>query len=72
MGRLVDIDDLVDAHDVADMLGLALATSVHLYQRRYPDMPRPVLDRGGRRAQLWLRSEVLVWQEGRAQHAGST
>jgi predicted DNA-binding transcriptional regulator AlpA len=66
MGRLVDIDDLVDAHDVAALLGLAQVTSVHLYQRRYPAMPRPVLDRGGRRARLWLRSEIVAWQEDRS------
>jgi glutathione-regulated potassium-efflux system ancillary protein KefG len=66
MGRMVDIDDLADAHDVAAILGLSQATSVHLYQRRYPDMPRPVLDRGGRRARLWLRSEIAIWKAGRA------
>ena len=66
MGRQVDINDLVDAHEVAQLLGLAQATSVHLYQRRYPDMPRPVLDRGGRRARLWLRSEVLAWKKRRS------
>ena len=66
MGRQVELDDLIDAHDVARLLGLAQANSVHLYQRRYPDMPRPVLDRGGRRARLWLRSEVLAWKERRS------
>jgi predicted DNA-binding transcriptional regulator AlpA len=66
MGRLVDVDELADAHDVAEMLGLSHATSVHLYQRRYPDMPRPVLDRGGRRARLWLRSEINEWDAGRS------
>ena len=61
MGRRVDVDDLIDAHDVADLIGLSQANNVHLYQRRYPDMPRPVLDRGGRRAKLWLRSEIRDW-----------
>jgi predicted DNA-binding transcriptional regulator AlpA len=65
VGRDVDVDDLVDAHDVAAILGLAQPNSVHLYQRRYPDMPRPVLDRGGRRARLWLRSEVAAWNNSR-------
>jgi predicted DNA-binding transcriptional regulator AlpA len=65
MGRRVDVDDLVDAHDVAELLGLAHATSVHLYQRRYPQMPRPVLDRGGRRARLWLRTEITAWMKTR-------
>jgi len=61
MGRRVDVDDLIEAHDVAALLGLSQANNVHLYQRRYPDMPRPVLDRGGRRANLWLRSEIQAW-----------
>jgi predicted DNA-binding transcriptional regulator AlpA len=65
-GRLVDVDELADAHDVAAMLGLSDATSVHLYQRRYPDMPRPVVDRGGRRARLWLRSEISEWDAARS------
>ncbi len=61
MARMVDLDDLADAHDVALMLGLAQPTSVYLYLRRYPDMPRPVYERGGRRARLWLKSEINVW-----------
>jgi len=65
MGRRVDIEDLVDAHQVAALLGLARATSVHVYQRRYPDMPRPVLEREGLRARFWLRSEILAWNKTR-------
>ncbi|MEJ7706730.1 MAG: hypothetical protein WKF82_05225 [Nocardioidaceae bacterium] len=62
MGRLVDVDDLVDAHEVADLLGLAQPNSVYLYQKRYPDMPRPLVDRGPRRAKLWSRSELERWR----------
>lgn len=65
MGRRVDLDDLADAHDIAALIGLSHANHVHLYQQRYPDMPKPVLDRGGRRAKLWLRSEVKAWVERR-------
>jgi predicted DNA-binding transcriptional regulator AlpA len=61
MGRMVDVDDLADAHDVARLLGLAHTNTVHQYQRRYPDMPRPIYQPGGRRAQLWLRSEIEAW-----------
>ncbi len=61
MGRQVDLDDLVDAHEVAELLGVSHANSVYLYQRRYADMPRPVLEHGPRRAKLWLRSEVQDW-----------
>jgi hypothetical protein len=65
MGRKVDVDDLVDAHDVAVMLGLAHPNTVHQYQRRYPDMPTPVYAPGARRAKLWLRSELEAWIKSR-------
>jgi glutathione-regulated potassium-efflux system ancillary protein KefG len=71
MGRRVDIDDLIDAQDVAALLGLSQPNNVHLYQRRYPDMPRPVLDRGGRRAKLWLRSEIKAWIKQRETDSGT-
>jgi predicted DNA-binding transcriptional regulator AlpA len=68
MGRLVDVDDLVDAHEVAAICGFAHSTAVHTYQRRDPDMPRPVLDRGGRRARLWLRTEIVAWDQVRSKN----
>ncbi len=71
MGRQVDVDDLIDAHDVAALLRLSQPNNVHLYQRRYPDMPRPVLDRGGRRAKLWLRSEIKAWNKQRETGPGT-
>jgi len=69
----VDIDDLIDAHEVAEILGLSHRNSVSLYQRRYPDMPRPVVERGGGRTKLWLRSEVERWvrERGEAKSAGA-
>lgn len=65
MGRMVDVDDLADAQDVADLLGLSQKNNVFLYQRRYPDMPRPIYQPGARRAQLWLRSEIEEWRRSR-------
>ena len=41
MSPRIDTDDLIDAQEVADLLGLAQRNTVSLYQRRYPDMPRP-------------------------------
>ncbi len=61
----VDTDDLIDAHEVAELLGLSHRNSVSLYQRRYPDMPRPVVERGGGRTKLWLRSEIERWRDQR-------
>jgi predicted DNA-binding transcriptional regulator AlpA len=57
----VDTEDLIDAQEVAEILGLAQRNSVSLYQRRYADMPRPVVERGGGRTKLWLRSEIQRW-----------
>ena len=65
MGRRIDVDDLIDAADVAELLGLSRPNSVYVYLDRYDDMPRPVVDRGPRRAKLWLRSEIAVWQRHR-------
>jgi len=62
----VDTDDLIDASGVADLLGLSHRNTVSVYQRRYLDMPRPVVDLGSGRAKLWLRSEVQRWAVTRA------
>ena len=57
----VRTEDLIDAQGVAELLGLAQRTSVSIYQKRYPDMPRPVINLGSGRSLLWLRSEMLKW-----------
>ena len=64
MGRRLDPDDLVDAQAVAQMLGLAQRNTVSLYQRRYSDMPRPVIDLGRGRCKMWLSSEITTWALG--------
>ena len=61
MARRVLIDDLIDAHDVARILGLAYRNTVSQYLHRYPDMPRPVIDLGRGRPSLWLRPEIERW-----------
>jgi predicted DNA-binding transcriptional regulator AlpA len=57
----VDIDDLVDARAVAELLGLKHANSVSTYSKRYEDFPRPVVSFGRGRTLLWLRPEVIAW-----------
>ena len=64
MAPTVNTDDLIDSHGVAAVLGLTHYNSVSTYLRRYPDMPRPVVEFGGGRTRLWLRSEVVVWAQG--------
>lgn len=58
---MVDIDDLLDAHDVAQALGLSHPNTVSVYQHRYDDMPQPVIDLGKGRVKLWLRPEIEEW-----------
>lgn len=66
MGRKVDVEELIDAQGVADMLGLAQRNTVSLYQRRYSDMPRPLVDLGKGRCKMWLRAEVQDWKSRRS------
>jgi len=61
MSRRIDPDDLTDAQGVADILKLSHRNSVSLYQRRYADMPRPVVDLGEGRVKLWLRPDIERW-----------
>ncbi len=70
MPRYLDSEDLIDAQGVADLLGLAQRNTVSAYQRRYPAMPRPVVDLGQGRCKLWLRSEVGRWQAERLANPG--
>ncbi len=62
---MVNTTDLADAHEFAQLLGLAHPNSVSTYQRRYLDMPRPILDLGQGRPKLWLRREIVDWAEDR-------
>jgi len=72
MGTRIDTDDVIDAQGIADLLGLAQRNTVSLYQRRYPDMPRPVISLGQGRCKLWLRSQIERWRQQRDGIALST
>ena len=61
MGRKVDVDELLDANGVAQVLGLSHRNTVSVYQHRYADMPRPVREFGDRRVKLWLRPDIERW-----------
>jgi glutathione-regulated potassium-efflux system ancillary protein KefG len=65
VGRLIDTSDVIDAQAVAELLGLAQRNTVSSYQRRYPAMPRPVINLGKGRCKLWLRSEIIAWEQQR-------
>lgn len=57
----INSEDLIDSQEVSEILGLAHRNSVTGYLRRYPDMPRPVVELGTGRVRLWLRPQVEAW-----------
>jgi glutathione-regulated potassium-efflux system ancillary protein KefG len=69
MSPTVRTEDLIDAREVAELLGLAHYNSTSTYLQRYADMPRPVVDRGPKRARLWLRPEIEAWARTRMPQA---
>jgi predicted DNA-binding transcriptional regulator AlpA len=65
MGRTVDVDDLLDAAAVAELIGLGDARSVSTYRSRDDRFPSPVLKSSGGRCQFWLRADIEAWRENR-------
>lgn len=65
MGRMVDIDDLIDSAEVAAILGLSHSTSVRIYRQRYDDFPPPLRRLGSGRCLIWLRPDIEAWAERR-------
>lgn len=59
MGKKVDVDDLIDAREVADILGLSSPRAVAVYSSR--GLPEPIIDRGPNTAKLWLRQDIERW-----------
>jgi predicted DNA-binding transcriptional regulator AlpA len=66
VGRKIDVDELLDAGAVAELLGLSSATSVATYRRRYTDFPAPVWAPASGRCQAWARDDLEAWQRSRA------
>lgn len=71
MTPTVRTEDLIDAHEVAELLGLSQRNSVSTYLKRYDDMPRPVVERSNGRTRLWLRSDIERWARGRSSRESS-
>lgn len=61
MAPRVNTEDLIDATEVARILGFKHRNAVSLYQRRYEDMPRPVVVRANGKIMLWHQPEVVKW-----------
>jgi predicted DNA-binding transcriptional regulator AlpA len=62
----VELNDLLNANEVARFLGLSHRTAVATYRRRYPDFPAPRISKGT--CVLWLRTDVAAWQQRRGSH----
>ena len=58
-----DIDDLLNATEVAALLGLSKRQAIATYRGRYPTFPEPVMSKGT--CVLWLRSDIEAWQAAR-------
>jgi glutathione-regulated potassium-efflux system ancillary protein KefG len=56
-----ELDQLIDAGEVASILGLAHRNSVSTYRSRYVDFPVGRPAPGGGRSRLWTRAEILTW-----------
>jgi predicted DNA-binding transcriptional regulator AlpA len=61
----VDPDDLIDAGEVAELLGLARRQAVSTYRSRYSDFPAPIVDKNSGKCTLWLRQAVETWAKAR-------
>jgi len=57
----VDVIDLLDATEVAEVLGLSNWRGVHAYRQRFEDFPAPIVVKG--RCMLWLRRDVERWRK---------
>ena len=60
---MIETVDLLNAGEVADLLGLSHREAVSTYRRRYPEFPHPVVSKGT--CVLWSRDQVLGWDEWR-------
>jgi predicted DNA-binding transcriptional regulator AlpA len=58
MGRKVDVDNLVDAIEIAERLGLE-RTAVHNWRRRDTNFPQPVAQL--RQTPVWDWTDVERW-----------
>lgn len=63
---LVDTDELLDAGEVAALLGLARREAVSTYRGRYRDFPKPVVEKNSGKCLLWRREDIEAWAVTRA------
>lgn len=66
----VDLRDLLDAGEVAEILGLSHRQGVATYRKRYADFPEPVLTKNSGLCTLWLRQDIEAWRSSRRRTSG--
>ena len=59
MGRKVDVDDLVGAHEIAQRLGVARPQVIHEWRRRHRDFPQPIA--ALKTALIWDWRDIEAW-----------
>lgn len=55
----IEPEDLIDATEVAAIIGLSRGSNVSLYRRRHDDFPEPLVEKS--RCVLWRRQDVEQW-----------
>lgn len=61
--KKVDPNELVNAQEVAPLIGLGNPNGVSVYRRRHDDFPTPVVEKG--QCVLWLRADIEAWAQSR-------
>lgn len=57
----VEHTELIDAGEVAELLGLARRQAVSTYRTRYSDFPEPLIEKNSGKCALWRRGDVEAW-----------
>ena len=66
----VDPLDLLDASEVAALLGLARREAVSTYRARYEDLPEPLIAKNSGKCLLWHRADIEAWARKKAAPKG--
>lgn len=61
VGRKIDPDDLVGAHEIAERMGLSFPNVVHTWRKRHKDFPEPVAQLHA--GLIWDWHEIKTWLE---------
>ena len=70
MGRVVDLEDLVDVGEAAVLLWLSHKNRVTPNMRRYDEFPLLATDFAQGKSRAWVSGEALSWEPEWARRAG--